>query len=82
MELNSILYALVGLIALFLIVKLFKLSFKILFNGILGVVLLYLTNMLGSAFGLYIPINAVNAIIAGFLGVPGVIFLIVFRLFF
>lgn len=77
-----IIYGIIGLALLYLIIKLFKWPLKILINGIIGVALLYLTNYIGSNFGLYIAINPITALIAGFLGIPGIIFLIAFQLFF
>ena len=54
---------------------------KLIVNGILGAVLLLIFNFFGQAFGLYIGINATTALIAGFFGIPGVIFLVIFKLF-
>ncbi|KOA19450.1 sigma-K factor-processing regulatory protein BofA [Clostridium homopropionicum DSM 5847] len=75
-----------GLILLFLIVKLLawplKILWKLLINGVLGVVLLIIVNFIGGYFGLSIGINPWTAIIAGFFGIPGVIFLILFKMFF
>lgn len=81
MDLNLIIYGLIGIVLLYLTIKLFKWPLKILLNGIIGIILLYATNYLGTYFGFYIGINAVTALIAGFLGVPGVIFLVVFNMF-
>lgn len=78
---DMILYGLVGVVLLYLTIKLFKWPLKILLNGIIGIVLLYIANYFGTYLGFYIGINAVTALIAGFLGVPGVIFLIVFKMF-
>lgn len=76
---------LVGLLVLFLVVKLFawpiKILLKLIVNGILGGILLWLVNLVGGAFGLYIGINIVTALIAGILGIPGVLFLIIFTMF-
>lgn len=78
-------YFLVAIIFLFIIVKIFswplKILLKLIINGILGAVLLFLVNLVGSYFSFSIGINAVTALIAGFFGVPGVIFLIIFKLF-
>lgn len=81
MDLKMILYGLIGLVLLYLLIKFLKWPLKILLNGIIGIVLLYLTNMLGAYLGFSIGINAVTALIAGFLGIPGVIFLVIFQLF-
>jgi len=81
MDVNLIIYGLVGLVLLYLLIKFLKWPLKILINGIIGIVLLYLANVLGSYFGFAIAINWVTALIAGFLGVPGVIFLVIFQMF-
>ncbi len=81
MDLNMILYGLIGLVLLYLLIKFLKWPLKILLNGIIGIVLLYFTNIVGSYFGFSIGINAITALIAGFLGIPGVIFLVIFQLF-
>lgn len=77
-------YFLIAVIALFLIVKIFswpiKILFKLLANAVLGVILLLVVNFFGSYFHFYIGINWITALIAGFFGVPGVIFLIIFKL--
>ena len=80
-SLDMIVYALVGLVLLFLIIKLLKWPLKILINGILGIILLYIANIIGSYIGFVLPINAISALIAGFLGVPGIIFLVLFQFF-
>ena len=80
-SLDMIVYALVGLALLFLIIKLLKWPLKILINGILGIILLYISNIVGSYIGFVLPINAISALIAGFLGIPGIIFLVLFQFF-
>ena len=80
-SLDMIVYALVGLALLFLIIKLLKWPLKILINGILGIILLYIANIVGSYIGFVLPVNAISALIAGFLGIPGIIFLVLFEFF-
>lgn len=80
-SLDMIVYALVGLALLFLIIKLLKWPLKILINGILGIILLYIVNIVGSYIGFVLPVNAISALIAGFLGIPGIIFLVLFQFF-
>ena len=41
---NPIIFGIVGLVILFIILKLFKWPLKILLNGVFGVILLYLVN--------------------------------------
>ena len=82
MSVEMIIYALFGLALLFLIIKLLKWPIKILVNGIIGIILLYVANYIGEYLNFYITINPITALIAGFLGIPGVIFLVIFQLFF
>lgn len=82
MSSEMIIYALIGLALLFLFIKLLKWPIKILINGVVGIVLLYIANYIGEYFNFYININPITALIAGFLGVPGVLFLVIFQLFF
>ncbi|MBZ9609822.1 pro-sigmaK processing inhibitor BofA family protein [Clostridium estertheticum] len=78
------LYFLIGIVGMLIVVKLFswplKILVKLILNCVFGVLLLLLANFLGKYVGITIPINAVTSLIAGFLGVPGVIFLIIFRM--
>ena len=82
MSIDLIIFGLIGIALLYLVIKLLKWPIKILINGIVGVILLYVTNYIGAYFNFGIEINFVTAIIAGFLGIPGIIFLIIFQLFF
>ena len=81
MNIEMIIYALVGLALLYLVIKLLQWPIKILINGIVGIVLLYAANYIGTYLGFYITINTITALIAGFLGIPGVIFLVIFNVF-
>lgn len=55
-----------------------KIVLKMVVNSMLGGILLVVLNGVGSAFGLMIPLNLVNAVTVGILGVPGVIMLLLF----
>jgi inhibitor of the pro-sigma K processing machinery len=78
-------YFLLAIIFLFLLVKVFtwpmKILFKLLANAVLGVILLLIVNFIGGYLNFSIGINWMTALIAGFFGVPGVIFLVIFKLF-
>lgn len=80
-DIKLVVYGVVGIIILYIILKLFKLPLKLLINGIFGVVLLYIVNFLGASFGINIGINILTALIAGTLGISGVIALVIFQLF-
>lgn len=55
-----------------------KIVLKMMVNGLLGGVLLVVLNAIGSGLGLMIPLNLVNAVTVGVLGIPGVIMLLLF----
>lgn len=50
-----------------------KLVLRFLFNGLLGGAALVGLNLVGGAVGLYVAVNPVTALAAGFLGLPGVV---------
>lgn len=66
MNIEMVIYALVGLALLYLIIKLLKWPIKLLINGIIGIVLLYVANFIGEYLNFYITINPITALIAGF----------------
>jgi inhibitor of the pro-sigma K processing machinery len=78
-------YFLGGIILLFILVRLLawpiKILWKLIINAVLGAVILLIVNIVGGYFGFSIGINPWTALIAGFFGIPGVIFLVVFKLF-
>lgn len=80
-KVRIIIFGVIGVIILFLLLKIFKWPLKILLNGIFGVVLLYIVNLIGANFGITIGINPITALIAGILGIPGVAALVIFQLF-
>ena len=53
----------------------------IIFNNVRFVSSFYIISIVGSYIGFVIPINAISALIAGFLGIPGIIFLVLFQFF-
>lgn len=85
---DGLIYGLIGIIVLFLVIKLLKWPIKIIINGIIGVVVLYLVNfvianlsLVGINTNFSLAINPITALIAGFFGVPGVVVLIIIGLF-
>lgn len=62
------------------IVKPVKLLWKILLNSVIGLVLLMLTNFLGGYFTFNVPVNIITVLIAGFLGIPGILLIICFQI--
>lgn len=80
MELNSIIVYIACIIFLFLIGKFlvlpFKSIFKLIGNSVLGGVLIFVINAIGSIWKFHIGLNVGTAIITGILGIPGVVLLI------
>ncbi len=56
-----------------------RLVVRLLFNAVVGGLLLWVANLVGGLVGLSAPINLVTALIAGFLGIPGVVLVIALR---
>ena len=88
MEGQYLIYGLIGIVILFLVIKLLKWPIKIIINGIIGVVILYVVNfiianlsLVGINVNFSLSINPITALIAGFFGVPGVVVLIIIKLF-
>ena len=53
-----------------------KMILKLIANSLVGAVLLIVINFIGMNIGIMIPINVVNVLTVGILGVPGVITLL------
>ena len=54
---------------------------KLAVNVVLGIIMIYFVNTFGMVVGIKIPFNIVTALIAGILGVPGVVALILIGFF-
>ncbi len=57
-----------------------KLLWKLLINSVIGLFLLMLVNYIGQSYDFGLPINIITVLVAGFLGIPGLLLLICFRL--
>lgn len=84
-EFNIIIAYVFGIILIYLVGRMFlmpiKLIFRLVYNALIGGVMLWLLNFVGTYIGFNIPINPITALVAGFLGLPGVILLILFKIF-
>jgi len=82
MGLSPLMMIAVVVIGVFLVIRILKkpikFIFKMLINTAIGFILLTVFNCFGAIIGFTLTINAVNAILVGILGVPGVILLIIF----
>lgn len=82
-NLYTILIVVVALGALLLLFKLLKtplkIAVKLLLNGLMGFVILFVVNWLGGFVGVSLGVNWINALVAGILGAPGVILLLLVK---
>jgi len=63
-----------------ILLKPLKLIFKLVVNSFFGLILLWAFNFIGAFFNFFIPLNLLTVLIAGFLGLPGLILLIILNL--
>jgi len=81
--LNYIVAFLFGVLALYILVRLLyfpaRYLLNIMGNIVIGGVLLALFNLLGGVWGLFIGVNVFTAAVVGFLGLPGIIMLLVLQ---
>lgn len=52
---------------------------KLVVNGVIGGIILWVINYFGAFLSLHIPLNPITAIVVGFLGIPGIILLLVIQ---
>ena len=73
-----------GIIIVFLLGRLFivpiKKILKLILNSILGGILIFIINFIGSIWNFHIGLNIITAIFVGLLGIPGSIVLILLKL--
>lgn len=58
-----------------------KKMIKLLFNSILGALLIFIINLVGTSFNFHIGLSIINSIIIGLLGIPGACMLILIKIF-
>ncbi len=56
-----------------------RLFFRLLWSTLVGYLLLFLFNAVGSLIGLTLSVNTLTAVIVGVLGIPGLILLLLVR---
>ncbi len=71
---------LILLLGFFLVIPL-KMVFRLVYNGLIGGVALWLINLVGAGFGFVLPITVWTALLVGFLGLPGVAILVIYFVF-
>lgn len=77
MNFTMILPILIGVGILFIVLKLLalpmKLIIKLVINGLVGGLIIFIVNLIGTNFGFAIDLNWITALIVGILGIPGVV---------
>ncbi len=56
-----------------------KVVLKLALNSLIGGAAILLVNVLGAQWGLFIPLNVLNALIVGILGLPGAVLLLILQ---
>lgn len=84
MDINNYIVYIASIIFIFIFGKIFlvplKSIFKLILNGGLGGLLIYIINIVGMLFDFHIGLNIITSILIGILGVPGAILLVVIKL--
>jgi inhibitor of the pro-sigma K processing machinery len=80
---NMIIAYVAGIIFLFILARLLlvpaKLILRLIYNALLGAVGIIVLNLVGSLFGFHLPLNIISAFVVGFMGIPGLLLIIVLR---
>ncbi|MBQ6403973.1 MAG: pro-sigmaK processing inhibitor BofA family protein [Oscillospiraceae bacterium] len=73
------------IVGIILLIKLLSAPFrwiiKLLLNALMGFAMLFVVNFFGGFIGIELGVNLINALIAGFLGIPGIVLLVAIKLF-
>lgn len=82
-EYNIVIAYIIGLFLLYILGWLLvvprKFLLRLILNGIIGAVVLFFLNIAGKSFGIYVAVNPVTSLVVGFLGIPGLILLIILQ---
>jgi len=84
-DFNVVLAYVFGIVLIYLVGRMLLMPIKfisrLVYNALIGGVMLWMLNFVGVYIGFNIPINPITALVAGFLGLPGVVLLILFKVF-
>lgn len=84
MDFNTVITFIACIIILFILGKIFVWPFKsilkLIFNSILGGVLIYIINVIGMNFNFHIGLNLLTSVLVGLLGIPGAVLLIILKI--
>ena len=73
------------IVGIILLIKLLSAPFrwiiKLLLNALMGFAMLFVVNFFCGFLGIELGVKLINALIAGFLGIPGIVLLVAIKLF-
>lgn len=85
MDVKMLLVYVACIIGILIVGKIFiipiRIITKLIINSLLGAVLLYVINIVGTICGLHIGINVITSLVVGTLGIPGAVLLTVLAIF-
>lgn len=85
MNVNNIIAYIACIFFLFIFGKIFivpiKTILKLIINSVLGGVIIFIINFIGTTFNFHIGLNLITSIFIGLLGIPGAIVIIIIKLF-
>lgn len=85
MDFNSIIAYIACIFFLFIFGRIFivpiKTILKLIINSVLGGVIIFIINFIGSFLNFHIGINFITSIFVGLLGIPGAIVIVVIKFF-
>ena len=85
MDSNSIIAYIACIFFLFIFGKIFvipvKIILKLIINSVLGGLIIFIINLIGSFFDFHIGLNFITSIFVGILGIPGAIVIVIIKLF-
>ena len=84
LDYNTVIAYLACIFFIFIFGRLFiipiKTILKLIFNSILGGLLIYIINLIGGMFGFHIGLNIFTSIFVGILGIPGAVLIVIIKI--
>ena len=84
MDFNNIITYIACIFFLFIFGKIFivpiKIIWRLVINSLLGGLIIFIINFIGSFFGFHIGLNLITSIFVGILGIPGAIVIVIIKL--
>jgi len=82
-DINVLLAVIFGLIVLYMVAKIMftpaRMVLRLLVSACIGGIAVFIFNLVGNFFGLVIGINFVTAMLVGYMGLPGLVMLVLLQ---